>query len=128
MDKQFLITSNLEKKYILLNLCGHINGQAVRELRLEIIPLLELFDQPISLIVDTREMTGNVLDAIDELRQLWADYERTSVGQIIRIFKDELDDQGTKITDQFHLKSIRKVNVTRMNEAIRYCESFSEAG
>ncbi|WP_309384086.1 hypothetical protein [Cerasicoccus frondis] len=128
MDKHYLITSNLDKKCILLHICERISAQIVRDIREEIVPLLELFDEPVSLVIDLRESTGSQLDAIDELRVLWAHYERTSIGQIIRIFKDDFDDQGSKISDMFHLKDIRKINVTRMDEAIRYCESFSAAG
>ncbi|WP_309399369.1 hypothetical protein [Cerasicoccus maritimus] len=125
MDKHYLITANLEKKCILLNICDQIDAQIVRDIREEIVPLLVLFDEPVSLLIDLRESSGSQLDAIDELRVLWSHYEKTTIGQIIRVFKDDFDDQGTRITDMFHMKGIRKINVTRMQEAIRYCEAFS---
>lgn len=124
MSKHYIITSNLEKKAILVTICGKICAETVREIREEITPFLQLFDDPITLIVDAREAHGDQLDAIDELRALWSQYEKTTIGQLVRIFADDLDDHGSKITDQFHLKEIRKVNVTSMEKAIRYCESF----
>ncbi len=127
MDKQYLITSNLEKGAILVTVCGRINAPTVRQLREEIAPFLKLFDTPISLVIDLRESTGNQLDALDELRALWAEYEQAQIGQIIRIFANELEDQGTKITDQFHMRGIRKHTVTTMARAIGYCESFAES-
>lgn len=127
MSKLYLITSNLEAKTILISICGKITAEIVRNLREEIIPFLKLFDDPISLIVDVREAHGDPLDAIDEMRELWSQYEQTTIGQLVRVFANDLDDHGSKITDQFHLKGIRKINVTSMEKAIHYCESFAES-
>ncbi|GHC02337.1 hypothetical protein [Cerasicoccus arenae] len=125
VDKHFLITSNLEKKYILLSIWDQLNEQTIRHIREDIVPLLELFDEPVSLIIDLRETYGSQLDAIDALRELWSQYEKTTIRQIIRIFANQMDDHGTKITDIFHLKGVRKHSVTRMKDAIRYCEDLS---
>ena len=125
MNKHYLITSNLEKNTILIAVCGQVSPHTVREVREEIAPFLKLFDMPISLIIDLRESVGSQLDALEEFRSLWAEYEQATVGQIIRIFADALEDHGTKITDHFHLLGIQKRNVTTMQDAIRYCESFS---
>jgi len=125
MDKHHIITTNLEKKTIVATICGPISEQSVREMREDIVPLLKLFDEPITLIADLREASGDQLDAINELRALWSEYEQTSIGQLVRIFANDLEDQGSKITDHFHLKGIRKRNVTSMAQAIRYSESFA---
>lgn len=127
MDKNHLVTSNLEKKFILLTFSGPICNEAVRQIREELAPLLALFDEPVSLVIDLREAEGSQLDALDELKALWATYEQAAIGQIIRIFANDEDDQGSKISDYFHLKNIRKINVTRMRDAIRHCESFAGA-
>ncbi|MEO0795542.1 MAG: hypothetical protein AAFX93_10280 [Verrucomicrobiota bacterium] len=119
MSKPYLITLNLEKNLILFTACGPIENELVREMREEIVPLLKLFDEPVTLVVDMREAEGSLLDAFEELRKLYADYEHTSISRIVRIHSDEMDNHGTGITDRFHMKGISKTRVLSMHDALK---------
>ncbi|MGE9296701.1 MAG: hypothetical protein ACQKBV_10470 [Puniceicoccales bacterium] len=126
MPDSHLITANLAKNLIVLTICDQIENVRVRRIREEIIPLVRLFDEPVTLLVDMREAQGDHLDALEELTALYREFEGTAIRRIVRVHANDNDDHGTGISDIFHLRHVAKKRVLKMKDALRYCEDESE--